>query len=209
VYARTLTLLAVLGGALVAGGALFAREGLRLVSAISGRDWGGAEPAVGPLALAVLLGAMILVVQTGAFIARRTGAVALAMGAAAVVNVALNFALIPRLGITGAALATAAGFLTALAVLYAMAQRLSHIPYDVGKVLAALAFAAAVALLAPHVETGAVWSDLLTKAGMLLALAVGLLAARVVTTDELAAAMAAVRRGLPARARRPHVEAPP
>jgi O-antigen/teichoic acid export membrane protein len=85
--------------------------------------------------MGLLFGAMYYVVQTGAFIARRTGVIAVTMGIAATANILFNIILIPRWGILGAAYATALGDLIALVVLYALAQRIARIPYQPVKLI--------------------------------------------------------------------------
>lgn len=183
VYARTLTFLAALGAGLVVGGTLFASEGMAVVSWLTGKDYGGAAEAIGPLALGTLFYAMYLVMQTGAYIRKNTVVVAVTTALAAIVNIALNFAIIPQWGIVGAAIATALGYLTALVALYFFAQRLTHIPYEVGKVLAAVLAATTIVAARPYLVTGSLTGDAALKlalAGLFVAamFAVGVIRGR-------------------------------
>ena len=134
-YGRALTLFTAAGASLAVAGSVFAPEGLLLINAYTHKNWSGAAPCVGPLAMGLLFGAMYYVVQTGAFIARRTGVIAVTMGIAATANILFNIILIPRWGILGAAYATAMGDLIALVVLYALAQRIARIPYQPVKLI--------------------------------------------------------------------------
>lgn len=198
VYARTLTFLTALGAGLVVGGTLFAAEGMAVISWLTGKDYGGAAPAIGPLALGTLFYAMYLVVQTGAYIRKNTLAVAFTTALAAAVNIALNFVIIPPWGIVGAALATALGYLTALIVLYFLAQRLAHIPYEMGKVVVAVIVAVAIVAIAPYVVTGALWSDVALKLALAASYVGALLGARVITRTDVMLLLTGLRR----RARR-------
>ncbi len=185
VYGRALTLFAAAFGAVAVCGTLFAPEALLLINAYTRKNWSGAAIAVGPLAIGTMFSAMSYVVQTGVYIARRTGVIALTMGAATAVNIVLNFALIPRLGILGAALATALGHLAALSGMYAMAQRVLPIPYQLGKLAAIAAAAAAAAAAAPLVHSGSFLADALLKTAVLALYGAVLLAVRAVTWTDL------------------------
>lgn len=185
VYGRALTLFTAAFGAIAVCGTLFAPEALLIINAYTRKNWSGAAIAFGPLAIGTMFSAMSYVVQTGVHIARRTGLIALIMGAATVVNVVLNFALIPRFGILGAALATAIGHLAALSGMYFMAQRVLPIPYQPGKLAAIAAAAAAVAAVAPQIRSGSLFADILWKAVVLALFFLSLLAVRAVTWTDL------------------------
>jgi len=96
-------------------------------------------------------------VEVGAGRVRRMQMNWLVAGAGAVVNVALNVALIPRFGMMGAAISTVASFGVLFVAMTALAQRLYVIPYQwrrvgtllgVAVVLAALGLAARSFILA-------------------------------------------------------------
>ena len=59
-------------------------------------------------------------------------------------NVALNFLLIPRFGMMGAAVATLASYLAAFALLYLFAQKIYPIDYKLARMIAAVALSACV-----------------------------------------------------------------
>lgn len=81
----------------------------------------------------------------GLFIAKRTRFVALVNGAAALANVVLCFALVPPLGIRGAALATLATSVGAFGVFMRQSQRLYPAPHEWARIALALATVATVA----------------------------------------------------------------
>lgn len=78
---------------------------------------------------AVAYGAYAML-NVGVMIVRRTAIIGLVTAAAAIVNVAANLVLIPRLGYLGAGIATLAAYLVSAAALYAVGQRLMHVPYE-------------------------------------------------------------------------------
>lgn len=119
---------------------LYAREVLTVVA--PGYD--RAYEAVGPLTFGVVAFGISSVVMAGISFARRMGYVPLIAGAAATVNVALNFALIPSFGMVGAALATAVGFALLAWLYYRVAQRLYPTAYETTKLIRALTLAVAL-----------------------------------------------------------------
>jgi O-antigen/teichoic acid export membrane protein len=80
-------------------------------------------------------------VMAGISIMRRTKVLAVLAVTAAIVNIALNFALIPPFGMVGAAAATAIAFLVLAALHYRVAQMYYPTPYEPAKVLTAVALA--------------------------------------------------------------------
>jgi O-antigen/teichoic acid export membrane protein len=143
VRGRTLTYLAfVLGlGALVL--TLFAEPLTNVIAP----DYEEAHEAVGPLAFGAIGYGAASILLTGISLARRTMYVALLSTIAGAANIVLNFALIPPLGIVGAGLASAGGYGLLAVLYYWAAQRVYPTPFEPGRVLAIVAFAAAAALV--------------------------------------------------------------
>ena len=140
---RTLTyltfILAIVGLAVT----LFAKEIFDIVAP----KYDDAYLTVGPLALGTALYGIATVLTTGLAIVRKTVHLAgLAVGAA-VLNIVLNFALIPPLGIVGAGLATAVGYGALALSYYWLTQRLYPTPYEPRKVLTMLAAASLLGLV--------------------------------------------------------------
>jgi len=104
-----------------------------IVRALASAEFFGSYKAIGLIATGVTLYAlyMVLVVILG-----RTGRTEFnfpATAAALVANVALNLALVPPLGIVGAAIALVASYLVVLALMYGFTQRLFPVPYEWGR----------------------------------------------------------------------------
>ena len=140
VRARVLTYLTILftGASLVL--ALFARE----VALVIAPSYHQAYRVVGVLNIGVTLYAMSSITMAGISFARRSRLFAAFTIAATVVNVALNFALIPVLGGLGAAIATAFGYGILAAGYYVKSQQLYPTPFEPRKSIAVLVVGAAL-----------------------------------------------------------------
>ncbi|HEY1854715.1 MAG TPA: oligosaccharide flippase family protein [Solirubrobacterales bacterium] len=140
VYATVVTLFVAGCAFMVTGMWLYARW---IVRALAAPKFFDSYEAIGLLAAAVTLYALYLVMVV---ILGRTGRTEFnlpAAIAALVVNVALNLALVPPLGIVGAALALVASYLVVSVLMYVFTQRLFPVPYQWGR-LARVVLAAAV-----------------------------------------------------------------
>jgi O-antigen/teichoic acid export membrane protein len=122
---------------------LFAKEIFEVVAP----KFDDAYLTVGPLALGTALYGVSTVLTTGLAIVRKTVHLAALAVGAAVLNIVLNFALIPPFGIVGAGLATAAGYGALALSYYWLTQRLYPTPYEPRKVLTMLAAASLLGLL--------------------------------------------------------------
>ncbi len=89
--------------------------------------------------LAYLFYGIYVNLQAGLYIAEKTKYFPVVTIAGALVNVAVNLLLIPRLGIVGAALATLASYLVMAAGLFYFAQKFYPIAYEYGKLAKILA----------------------------------------------------------------------
>jgi O-antigen/teichoic acid export membrane protein len=94
-----------------------------------------ADEAVGLLAFASTAYAGYTVLAIGIGRARQTQFNWIVSGAAAALNVALNFALIPRYGMMGAAVSTAAAYVALFAGMTLTSQRVYPVPYQWRRVL--------------------------------------------------------------------------
>jgi O-antigen/teichoic acid export membrane protein len=143
VRSKTLTYLTV---ALCAAGlvlTLFAREIISLVAPA----FDTAYEAVGLLSLSVVAFGFSSVVMAGISIVRQTKVLAVLSTIGAAFNIGLNFAVIPPFGMVGAAFATAAAYVLLAGLYYRSAQRLYRTPYELPKVLLAIALASGIGVL--------------------------------------------------------------
>jgi O-antigen/teichoic acid export membrane protein len=122
-----------------------------LLEVVTGGQYTAAAGVVAWTALGVFFQGIYLMTSIGLNITQRTTYYPVATAVAAAVNIGLNFALIPRLGIIGAAYANGAAYATQAALAYTFSQRFYPITYERGRILrvvvsAAVAYAAARAL---------------------------------------------------------------
>jgi O-antigen/teichoic acid export membrane protein len=104
-----------------------------IVRALAAPEFFDSYEAVGLISAAVTLYALYMVLLV---ILGRTGRTEFnfpATAAALVVNVGLNLALVPPLGIVGAGIALAASYLVVTALMYGFTQRLFPVPYEWGR----------------------------------------------------------------------------
>ena len=127
------------------------------------------------LAVGVAIHALTVLPTTSLNVARETRALPWATGAGAVVTVAANVALIPPLGMTGAALATVAGSVTLVAGLAAVAQRHYPIPYELGHLVRIAATGGALYSASGLGPQDASPADVLLRSALLAAFPVVLL----------------------------------
>jgi O-antigen/teichoic acid export membrane protein len=131
------TLLTCLLAAILPAVGLLAAFSKELVVLIAGSNFEAAAPAAGWLSLGVVL-MSLYVFAPGMGLAKRTKRIALVNGAVSGCNVTLGLALVPTLGIMGAALAYVAGGI-AMATLYFMgSHRFYAIPYPFYRYAASL-----------------------------------------------------------------------
>jgi O-antigen/teichoic acid export membrane protein len=166
-YARMLTFILVSFGGLAVFLTTFAPE---IVDVLTGDSYRTAELAVGPLALGVVAQATTQVTSGGITLMHRTSRMATFSWIAAVLNVAMNLALIPLLGMVGAAWATALTYV-ALSTSYGMvSQRLWAIAYEWRR--GAMAIAVTLAAVAGAYGLNAALEE--TSSDVLLSIAVKL-----------------------------------
>jgi O-antigen/teichoic acid export membrane protein len=108
--------------------------------------WGGLGIVPIVLLAYVFTGAYVNFV-VGVYLEKKTKYLPYATGAGAIVNVVANFILIPKLGITGAAIATLLSYVVMAIGIYFPSQRLYHVQYEWGRVARLFLVALGVVLL--------------------------------------------------------------
>jgi O-antigen/teichoic acid export membrane protein len=180
-YATVVTLFVAGCAFVVTGMWLFSRW---IVRALAAPEFFDSYEAVGLISTAVTLYALYLVLVV---ILGRTGRTEFnfpaALGGLAV-NVALNLILVPPLGIVGAGLALVASYLVVLALMYGFTQRLFPVPYEWGR-LARVTLTVAVLVGAAELLTPTSgFAGLLSRAALLTAYPLVLLATGFFTPEE-------------------------
>jgi O-antigen/teichoic acid export membrane protein len=149
-----------------------------------GKDFLPGLVVVPIILLAYLFNGIYVNLWAGLYIEEKTKYFPYVTGAGALVNVAVNLALIPVLGIVGAALATMASYVVMAAGLFYFAQKFYPIPYEYGKIFKILAaiFISGIIYYYMYFHGG---MGVLSKFALLGAFIAALLALKVVKKDEL------------------------
>jgi O-antigen/teichoic acid export membrane protein len=113
-----------------------------IVHAMAEEHFSESYRALPIVALAYVFWAVFQVVHTAFFVREKTGQISILVAAAALLNCALNFALVPSHGYMGAAWATLATFAVLAIAAWLRAERLLPIGYEIGRVLGAIGVAA-------------------------------------------------------------------
>ena len=137
------------------------------------------------LAAGVAVHALTVFLTTSLNVTKQTRALPWATGAGALVTVAANIALIPLLGMPGAALATVAGSVTLVATLAVAAQRCYPIPYEQGRLTRIAATGAALFAAAGLGPQDASPIDVLLRVALLAAFPLVLLAVGVLDSGTI------------------------
>lgn len=180
--ARLSTYWLLLVGFAAMGLAALGPELLRLMAAPA--FW-GASKVVPVIVLSYFIHGMYFMAVNPIFYRERTGVLPWISGAAAAVNIGLNFILIPEYGMMGAAWAAAAGFAVLFIVVITYSRKFYRVPYEYGRCAAALAVLAAFWLASALVSLDSPAQALIAKSGIVfLALpALGLLVVNRVERD--------------------------
>jgi O-antigen/teichoic acid export membrane protein len=180
-YATVVTLFVTGCAWVVAGMWLFSRW---IVRALADPKFFDSFEAIGLVATAVTLYALYLVLVV---ILGRTGRTEFNLPAAVgglVVNVALNLALVPSMGIAGAGLALVASYLVVLGLMYVFTQRLFPVPYEWGRLLRVVLIVAALVGLAELLVPTSGADGLLLRAALFAAYPLVLLASGFFSDEE-------------------------
>jgi len=125
-----------------------------IVDLLAAPRFADSAEVVGPLAFATVSYGAYIVIAIGVGRARRTQFNWVVTGAAAVVNVALNFALIPTYGMMGAAIATVAAYSTMAVGMAWWSQKIYPVPYQWRRVATAALAAVALAAAGKELDVG-------------------------------------------------------
>src|SRR5687768_1055522 len=154
--------------------AVLGREMLMALTFKNPAFWAGA-PVIPVVVLAYLLHGFFLLTSIGIGIEKRARYYPIITAAAATTNVGLNLALIPWLGMMGAAWATVAGYAVMAGLGALISHRLYPIPFERGALAGIVTLAAATYVLST-LAPAALLPGLAVKGGLLGLFAVALFA---------------------------------
>ena len=146
VCARVTTYYAAIGGFLVLGLAAFPRELILLVAWDNAPAYLPGQNVIALVALAYLCNGFYVILTAGVYVEGRSRVLPAIVGAGAVLNVAMNLLLIPRIGFIAAAWSTLAAYGLMALLLFLSVRRFYPVRYEYGR-LGKICVAASIAYL--------------------------------------------------------------
>lgn len=138
------------------------------------------------IVLAYIVYGAYIYVQFGVHVEKKTKHLAYSTLIGAALNVGLNYFLIERINVWGAALATLISFLFLLVYIYVPSQKLYHVPYEIGR-LAKMAFVAlGLYVIASFINPGNTVVSLIVKFAIAFSFPLALYLFKFYTDQELA-----------------------
>jgi O-antigen/teichoic acid export membrane protein len=145
---------------------VFAREAVLL---FGGHDYLAAARVTPLIVVASVVQGLFYVPSRGLLLEKKTHVLPYVVAAAAIVNVGLNFVLIPRWGMMGAAFATVAGYAVTTGLTYMFSQRVYRIAYQTRRLATIVALLVVVAAGATLVQPAQWYYAVAWKAALLAA----------------------------------------
>jgi O-antigen/teichoic acid export membrane protein len=163
------------------GTILLARE---IIVLFTTAEYLGAEAIVPFVVWASIFQTLSSVPARGIYLVKRTGTLPAVVLAPAALNIGLNFVLIPRYGMMGAAWSTLLAYPLLLVLMWWIAQRVYFIPYDYRRIAKPLAIAFGLSLFKDLIPTESLLVALALKTLVLATFPILLLAWGFVTAPE-------------------------
>jgi O-antigen/teichoic acid export membrane protein len=166
IFSYTATYYALAVGAMGGVVLIFTREAVLF---FGGHAYLAATRVTPLVVLGAVAQSMFYVPSRGLFLQKKTKWFPLILLIGTVVNLGLNFALIPLIGMTGAAVATLAGYVVTVAVTYVVSQRYYAVRYQTGRLVRIMLVLVGLALAATFYEPGSLGLAVLWKIVLLAA----------------------------------------
>jgi len=152
---------------------------------ISAPAYHSAYKVVPLILLSYVLWGSYFQVQIGILLKKKTRYIAYVVAVSAAANLALNFLLIPRIGIWGAALSTLASFGITTILTYIISNRIYLVKYQFGRIFKLFGLAVVLYLVSLGVNTNSLFSSLLVKSILVLSFPFCLFLLRFYTQPEI------------------------
>jgi O-antigen/teichoic acid export membrane protein len=165
IFSRVATYNVVVLAGLGLGTVLFGRE---LIEILASAKYVEAEAVVPIIVAASFLQALFYIPSKGIYLQRKTGYLLPLFTIPAGLNIALNFVLIPRFGMMGAAWATLVGYAVMIVLTLPISQRVYHIPYEYGRIAKAVLAACILAAFGGIVSEAPLLARIAAKAILLM-----------------------------------------
>ena len=142
--------------------------GRELIEILASAKYAEAEAVVPIIVAASVLQAMFDIPCKGIYLQGKTGYLLPLYAIPASLNIALNFLLIPRFGMMGAAWATLIGYAFMIVLTVVISQRIYPIPYEYGRIFKTIFAAAILSLLGAFAPEASLLARIVMKAALLL-----------------------------------------
>jgi len=152
---------------------------------ISDPGYHSAYKVVPLILLSYVLWGSYFQVQIGILLKKKTRYIAYVVAVSAVANLALNFLLIPRIGIWGAALSTLASFGITTILTYLVSNRIYQVKYQFARIFKLLALAVVLYLVSLGINTDSLFTSLFVKSVLVLSFPFCLFFLRFYTPPEI------------------------
>ena len=156
-----------------------------IVQIMVGPKFSASQGVVPIVALAYVLYGVGYYAQVGMFVTNKTNLIGMIGVGAALLNLSLNYFLILQYGMLGAAWATLLSFLAMGVANYWLSNRIYPLPLAVGRVIAAILFAASLYLFSWLLSPALFWPRMLVKACLLAVFPVVMWKSRILTEAEI------------------------
>lgn len=176
------------------GLATFAPELIRVMATPAFYAAAGLIPII---SFALVFDGLGFMFNIGALFSKKTILRTISVTLAAVVNLALNFLLIPRYGMMGAAWATFCGFLVQMSATLLLSLRVYHVPYRYGRLAAMLFSALGIYAVSTFIHTDSIAVSIGLKIPLVLLFPVALVAAGLFDPNDLASGLRWVETRVP------------
>jgi O-antigen/teichoic acid export membrane protein len=165
IFARLATYNVAMVAGLGMGTVLFGRE---LIEILASARYAEAEAIVPIIVTASVFEALFYIPSKGIYLQGKTGYLLPLFTIPAGLNIALNFVLIPRFGMMGAAWATLVGYAVMIILTLAISQRVYHIPYQYGRIAKVILAACILAAFGGIVPAAPLLARIAAKAILLM-----------------------------------------
>jgi len=176
------------------GLAVFAPELLRIMAT---PEFYPAAALIPIISFALVFDGMGFMFNIGALFSKKTILRTISVTVAAAVNVGLNFVLIPRYGMMGAAWATFIGFLVQMSTTLYLSLHIYHVPYRYGRLLGMLAAALVIYGASVLVDTHSVITSIAIKVPLVLLFPIALVSVGLFDPKDLAAGLTMLEKRVP------------
>jgi O-antigen/teichoic acid export membrane protein len=182
-YARVLTYFTLVALFVALAISILSPEIIRIMSR-SSAFW-VAWKVVPLISISYVFYGLYFLTNVGIYLKKKTAYIPLIVGSAAVINLALNFLLIPGGGIMGAAIATLISYILLVVFAYVVSQRSYWIVYEWERLIKAAVLFLILLVFGLMVSSDSIYLTLTIKVALIILFPAALLLMRFFTPDEL------------------------